>query len=64
VNYQAAGGTWGLSVTDDGIGLPAQADGGSSDGLGTGIIEVLARQLGAAIRSTTGPQGTTISISA
>jgi chemotaxis protein methyltransferase CheR len=56
VNYQAAGGRWGLSITDDGIGLPAQADDGSSDGLGSGIIEVLARQLGAAIRSTT-PSG-------
>jgi two-component sensor histidine kinase len=62
VNYQTVGGAWGLSVIDDGIGLPTQAEGGSADGLGTGIIEVLARQLGAEISTTAGPHGTTVKI--
>jgi two-component sensor histidine kinase len=30
--------------------------------LGTGIVEVLARQLGGRIEVATGPQGTTVSI--
>jgi two-component sensor histidine kinase len=62
VNYVAAGEDWGLSVADDGIGLPAQRDEHASGGLGAGIVEVLARQLGGWIEVTTGAQGTTVAI--
>jgi len=62
VNYVAAAGSWGLSVADDGVGFPAQCDKHPSGGLGTGIIEVLARQLGGRIEVTTGAQGTTVSV--
>jgi two-component sensor histidine kinase len=62
VNYVAAGGDWGLSVADDGVGLPAPRDEHPSDGLGTGIVEVLARQLGGWIEVTTGAQGTTVAV--
>ena len=62
VNYVAVDGNWGLSVADDGVGLPAQRDEHPSGGLGTGIIEVLARQLGGWIEVTAGAQGTTVAI--
>ena len=56
------GRSWGLSIADDGVGLPAQRDEHPSGGLGTGIIEVLTRQLGGWIELTTGAQGTTVAI--
>ena len=62
VNYVAVDGSWGLSIADDGVGFPAQRNEHSSGGLGTGIIEVLARQLGGWIELTTGAQGTTVAI--
>jgi len=62
VNYVAVDGNWGLSIADDGVGFPAQRDEHPSGGLGTGIIEVLARQLGGWIELTTGAQGTTVAI--
>jgi chemotaxis protein methyltransferase CheR len=62
VNYMAVDGNWGLSIADDGVGFPAQRDEHPSGGLGTGIIEVLARQLGGWIELTTGAQGTTVAI--
>ena len=62
VNYLAVDGSWGLSIADDGVGLPAQRDEHRSGGLGTGIIEVLARQLGGWIEVTTGTQGTTVAM--
>jgi two-component sensor histidine kinase len=62
VNYVAAGGGWGLSVADDGVGLPAQRNEHTLGGLGSGIVEVLARQLGGWVELTTGPRGTTVSV--
>ena len=47
---------------DDGVGFPAQRDEAPSGGLGTGIIEVLARQLGGRVQVTTSARGTTVSI--
>jgi two-component sensor histidine kinase len=62
VNYMAVDGSWGLSIADDGVGFPAQRDEAPSGGLGTGIIEVLARQLGGRVQVTTSARGTTVSI--
>jgi two-component sensor histidine kinase len=42
VDYRSDGPNWKLSVTDDGIGMPTDA---AKPGLGTGIVEALARQL-------------------
>jgi two-component system, sensor histidine kinase PdtaS len=62
VNYVADGGSWGLSVADNGVGLPAQRHEHPQGGLGSGIVEVLARQLGGWVEVTTGARGTTVSV--
>ena len=60
VDYLAGGTGWTLSVGDDGIGMPA-AD-GMKPGLGTGIVEALAKQLGATVTVTAAAPGTKVSI--
>ena len=62
VSYEITGGGWVLSVSDDGMGFPTQHGEKISDGLGTGIVEVLARQLGGRVEVATGAQGTTVSV--
>jgi two-component sensor histidine kinase len=46
IRYRAHGPEWTLSVTDDGVGVPTGAF-RRKPGLGTGIVEALAKQLGA-----------------
>jgi two-component sensor histidine kinase len=61
VGYKAVGPTWTLSVSDDGVGMPVDpADG--KPGLGTSIVEALARQLGAEVRVGAGNPGTEVAI--
>jgi two-component sensor histidine kinase len=64
VAYEAADKGWRLAVSDNGIGT-AESHLGSArttSGLGTIIVEALARQLGARVDTVTNPQGTTVSI--
>jgi PAS domain S-box-containing protein len=64
VAYEAADTGWRLAVSDNGVGTP-QAHLGSSrttSGLGTIIVEALARQLSARVDTVTNSQGTTVSI--
>ena len=64
VAYEAADTGWRLAVSDNGIGTP-QAHLGparTGSGLGTIIVEALAKQLGARVDTVTNPQGTTVSI--
>jgi two-component sensor histidine kinase len=64
VAYEAADTGWRLAVSDNGVGTP-QAHLGSSrttSGLGTIIVEALARQLGARVDTVTNSRGTTVSI--
>jgi two-component sensor histidine kinase len=64
VAYETADTGWRLAVSDNGIGTP-QAHLGparTTSGLGTIIVEALARQLGAGVDIVTNPQGTTVSI--
>jgi two-component sensor histidine kinase len=58
VDYSARGPQWTLSVSDDGVGMDSKA---AKPGLGTGIIEALARQLQARIEVVAGA-GTTVLI--
>ena len=44
IDYRSDGGKWTLSVTDNGIGMPTGAS-KAKPGLGTGIVEALAKQL-------------------
>ena len=62
VGYDANGKNWKLSVTDNGIGRPDGAFAQVKAGLGTGIVKALAQQLGAQVETSTGPKGTTVSV--
>ncbi len=64
VAYETADTGWRLAVSDDGVGTP-QAHLGparTTSGLGTIIVDALARQLGARVDTVTNSQGTTVSI--
>ena len=61
VEYHSSGTAWTLSVRDTGIGMPADRA-SVKPGLGTGIIEALARHLGAVIRIEDACPGTVVSI--
>jgi two-component sensor histidine kinase len=60
VAYLAEGTAWTLSVSDNGIGIPA--GGSARPGLGTGIVEALSRQLDAKVRVADAAPGTRVSI--
>ena len=61
VDYRSHGPNWTLSVTDDGIGMPA--DGAATKpGLGTSIVQALTSQLHAVIKVTDANPGTAVSI--
>ncbi len=61
VSYQAHGPNWTLAVTDDGVGMPKDAE-SATPGLGTSIVEALANQLKARVKVVGGHPGTTVSI--
>ena len=62
VSYDASGSGWSLSVSDNGAGPGEISAEGLHTGLGTSIVEALARQLDAVVEKSGGPQGTTVSI--
>jgi two-component sensor histidine kinase len=61
VNYRAHGTEWTMTVSDNGVGMPASA-GLGKPGLGTGIVDALSKQLGASVRVTSSSAGTLVSI--
>jgi two-component sensor histidine kinase/sulfur relay (sulfurtransferase) DsrC/TusE family protein len=61
VGYASKGTDWALSVSDNGVGMPADAA-SAKPGLGTSIVEALARQLDAKVRIANGRPGTSVSI--
>lgn len=61
VAYQARTPNWTLSVADDGVGMPTGQDTAKA-GLGTSIVQALAKQLGATITVAAGNPGTKVSI--
>ena len=62
VSYDAQGSGWRLSVSDNGTGPGDASAERPHIGLGTSIVEALARQLDATVQKSSGPQGTTVSI--
>jgi two-component sensor histidine kinase len=60
VDYRSNGGDWTLSVSDNGVGMPATQK--IKAGLGTSIVEALSSRLEAEIHTTAGNPGTMISI--
>jgi two-component sensor histidine kinase len=63
VGYMSNGPNWTLSVSDDGVGMsPADDSAAAKPGLGTSIVEALARQLRAEVRVAAASPGTKVSL--
>jgi two-component sensor histidine kinase len=62
VGYKVAGKGWTLSVADDGVGMPPSGAESAKAGLGTSIVQALAKQLGAVVEVTRTDPGTNISV--
>jgi two-component sensor histidine kinase len=62
VAYDSAETDWKLTVSDNGIGKPDGACVKTKSGLGTSLIEALAKQLDARVDVLTDRHGTTVSI--
>jgi two-component sensor histidine kinase len=61
VSYRVTGPNWTLAVADDGVGMPKDAA-SAMPGLGTSIVEALARQLKARVKVAAGRPGNIVSI--
>ena len=61
IDYRSDGPDWTLSVTDDGVGMPTGAE-KAKPGLGTGIVEALARQMRGVIHVVDASPGTAVSV--
>jgi two-component sensor histidine kinase len=61
IDYSSQGPNWTLSISDTGIGMPKRT-GDAKAGLGTSIVQALARQLQANIAVTDANPGTSVSI--
>jgi two-component sensor histidine kinase len=61
VDYRSHGPNWTLSVSDNGIGMPADAA-AAKPGLGSSIVQALTSQLHAVIKVTDANPGTAVSI--
>jgi hypothetical protein len=57
-----SGTDWKLSVADNGMGKPDGVFAQPKSGLGTGIVNALAKQLDSQVVTSSGPKGTTVSI--
>jgi chemotaxis protein methyltransferase CheR len=62
VGYEADGKNWKLSTSDNGVGMPDRKGGTDKTGLGTSLIKALAQQLEAQVDVSSGPKGTTVSV--
>jgi two-component sensor histidine kinase len=61
IDYRSDGSDWTLSVVDDGVGMPTGAD-KAKPGLGTGIVEALARQMEGVIHVVDANPGTAVTL--
>ena len=62
VAFDVSGTDWKLSVVDNGIGNPTGVFAQPKSGLGTGIVDALAKQLDAKVETLSGPGGTSVSV--
>jgi two-component sensor histidine kinase len=62
VSYEVSGTDWKLSVVDNGVGKPDGVFAQPKSGLGTGIVKALAKQLDSQVVTSSGPQGTAVTI--
>src|SRR3984893_5171494 len=62
VAYDVSGTGWTLSVADNGMGKPDGVFAQPKSGLGTGIVKALAKQLDSQVVTSSGPKGTTVSV--
>ena len=62
VSYDTAGTDWKLTIADNGVGNPDGVFAQPKTGLGTGIVKALAKQLNAQLVTSSGPQGTTVTV--
>jgi len=62
VAYDTSGTNWKLSISDNGVGKPDGVFAQAKTGLGTGIVQALAQQLGANVETVASPEGTTVSV--
>jgi two-component sensor histidine kinase len=62
VVYEVAETSWRLAVADNGIGLPEHRPTKTTAGLGTSIVEALAKQLDARVAIAMTSDGTSVSI--
>jgi len=61
VDYHSEGAGFALTVSDDGVGIAA-SDKPTAPGLGTGIVDALAKQLGATVEITGAAPGTKVAV--
>jgi two-component sensor histidine kinase len=57
-----SGTDWKLSVVDNGVGKPDGVFAQPKSGLGTGIVKALAKQLDSQVVTSSGPQGTAVTV--
>ena len=62
VAFDVSGTDWKVSVTDNGTGTPDGVFAQPKTGLGTGIVNALAKQLDAKVETLSGPRGTSVSV--
>jgi two-component sensor histidine kinase len=61
VGYHSRGPNWTLSVDDNGVGMPNDTE-AAKPGLGTSIVQALAKQLSAQVKVISGDPGTNVSV--
>ena len=61
VGYESHGANWKMSVSDNGVGMPASPE-GAKPGLGTNIVGALAKRLDAEVHVASANPGTAVSI--
>ena len=62
VAYDTSGPDWTLSIADNGVGKPHEGAADAKSGLGTSIVQALAKELDASVNFVSDQHGTTVSI--